>query len=78
MLAPRGGLLGLGLAALLAAAPAIAQPAEQAEREISALITALGRSHCTFERNGRWHDAARAQAHLQRKYDAARQRAGAI
>ena len=60
-------LLALALAAPLAAA---AEP----EAEIAALIEALGSSGCEFQRNGRWHDAARAQAHLQRKYDWLRKR----
>ena len=41
---------------------------------IRALIAQLGQSQCRFQRNGRWHDAATAQAHLQRKYDVARRR----
>ncbi|MBP6797509.1 MAG: DUF5329 family protein [Luteimonas sp.] len=55
-------LLALALAAPLAAA---AEP----EAEIAALIEALGSSGCEFQRNGAWHGAARARAHLQRKYD---------
>lgn len=43
--------------------------AADATQEIDGLIGALGRSGCEFERNGRWHDAKRAQAHLQRKYE---------
>jgi len=45
-----------------------------ADAEIRALIARLGDSGCRFQRNGRWHDAADAQAHLQRKYDWARRR----
>ena len=29
----------------------------------------LAKSGCQFQRNGEWHDAADARAHLQRKYD---------
>lgn len=43
-------------------------------REIGDLIGALGHSGCEFERNGSWHDAQRAQAHLQRKYEWLRKR----
>lgn len=49
-----------------------AQPAPQAE--IANLIAGLGSSGCAFERNGSWYDAARAQAHLQKKYDYLRKR----
>jgi hypothetical protein len=44
-------------------------PTPQARVEIEALFARLGDSACRFERNGRWHDAARAQKHLRRKYD---------
>ncbi len=46
-----------------------AAPSEAARREIAALIGALDGSSCRFQRNGSWHDAAEARAHLQRKYD---------
>ncbi|MCC7248231.1 MAG: DUF5329 domain-containing protein [Lysobacter sp.] len=51
-----------------------AAPTAQAEREIHALIAGLGVSGCRFERNGDWHDAAAAEAHLQKKYDYLRKR----
>lgn len=64
----------LALTAFLAAlplwAPAHAAPGPQATREITALMASLGQSGCRFERNGDWHDAEAARAHLQRKYDA--------
>ncbi|WP_242107040.1 DUF5329 domain-containing protein [Luteimonas aquatica] len=63
--------LGIGCAALLCAATA---PAAESEREIDGLIRAIGDSGCEFERNGSWHDAAAARAHLQRKYDWLRKR----
>ncbi|TNJ33955.1 DUF5329 domain-containing protein [Arenimonas terrae] len=65
-------LLALVLAAPL---PAQATPAD-AEREITALIAGLRDSPCRFQRNGRWHDGARAAAHLRRKYDYVRERGG--
>ena len=45
-----------------------ATPPAPAAREIEQLITALGASGCDFQRNGRWHGAAQAQAHLRKKY----------
>ena len=32
-------------------------------------MDALSESGCRFQRNGSWHDATEARAHLQRKYD---------
>lgn len=56
------------LAGLLASmSTARAAPSAQAEREIEQLIRALGSSSCQFERNGSWHDAQAAQAHLRKK-----------
>jgi hypothetical protein len=54
-----GPLAGMGTAR--------AAPSAQAEREIEQLIQALGSSSCQFERNGSWHDAQAAQAHLRKK-----------
>lgn len=59
---------GLATAVLLAGlGVAQAAPSAQAEREIEQLIQALGSSSCQFERNGSWHDAKAAQAHLRKK-----------
>jgi len=57
------------LAALLSAPLAHAAPGAQAQREIAQLIGSLDGAQCRFQRNGSWHDAAEARAHLQRKYD---------
>jgi len=57
------GILGLGPADRLAAAP---QPAAAAE--IDFLLAAIGGSGCEFFRNGNWRDARKAQAHLNEKY----------
>jgi Family of unknown function (DUF5329) len=46
----------------------------RAEREVEALIAGLGTSHCEFERNGTWYDAAQAQSHLRGKYEELRKR----
>ncbi len=54
---------------LFAAAIGAAPPTAAARAEIDALLAALGDSGCLFERNGDWHDAAEARAHLQRKLD---------
>ncbi|SBV35833.1 conserved exported hypothetical protein [uncultured Stenotrophomonas sp.] len=65
----------LPLAVLLAAVmPALAAPAATAQREIAGLMQALEHSGCRFQRNGRWHGAAEARDHLQRKYDYLRKR----
>ncbi|QIO88487.1 hypothetical protein G9274_002172 [Stenotrophomonas rhizophila] len=62
-------LVALLVALLAAAGGASAAPSDTARREIAALIGALDGSSCRFQRNGSWHDAAEARAHLQRKYD---------
>ncbi|WP_024869545.1 DUF5329 domain-containing protein [Pseudoxanthomonas suwonensis] len=62
------------LALHIAAAQAGEGAPAAASAEIQSLIARLGESGCRFQRNGRWHDAAEAQAHLQRKYDWARGR----
>ncbi len=36
--------------------------------EIEQLLTRLGVSGCRFQRNGSWHSAAEARAHLEKKY----------
>lgn len=64
-----GGLLSMALAATVQAAT----PA-QASREIDGLIAGLATSGCAFERNGDWHTADQARAHLQRKYEYLRKR----
>ena len=59
-------------AILLATVPLLphaAPPPPAARQEIAHLIAHLTASGCSFQRNGRWHDAAEAAKHLQRKYD---------
>ncbi len=70
------GSLRLPVVAALAfsAFVASAAPTPKAQREIDGLIAALGDSGCEFERNGSWHDAKKARAHLQKKYDYLRKR----
>lgn len=63
------------IAALSFAAVAASEaPSANAQHEIDALIAGLGNSGCAFERNGSWHDAKAARAHLQKKYDYLRKR----
>jgi hypothetical protein len=77
-----GGGLAVALVwAVLATASAMpvhAGPPAPRERsvhvEIEGLVSALGRSGCSFQRNGSWHDAGAAQEHLQRKYEWMRDR----
>lgn len=54
---------------LLVAACAIAAPTDASRKEIAGLMDALSTSGCQFQRNGDWHGATEARAHLQRKYD---------
>lgn len=44
------------------------------EREIAALLDALGTSECRFYRNGSWYSASDAQTHLTRKFEYLRQK----
>ena len=53
----------LGLSFLAQAAPS-----EHAKAEITGLMNKLANSGCQFQRNGDWHDAGQARAHLQRIY----------
>lgn len=58
------------VAACLVAGFAFAQaPSEPTRQEIAQLFGALKASDCRFYRNGSWHNAQKASAHLQRKYD---------
>lgn len=66
--------LAISFAISLAPMRVIAAPSAQAQREIDALIAGLGDSGCRFERNGDWHDAASAKAHLRKKYEYLRKR----
>lgn len=63
------GLLLLGFLLPGMSWPVSAAPSEKAKAEIAGLMNALSSSGCRFQRNGGWHDATEARAHLQRKYD---------
>lgn len=61
-----------GLALVLACGCTLAQaapPPAPVQAEIDALLAGLQASGCEFQRNGRWHAAAEAVAHLQKKRD---------
>lgn len=64
-------VVALSMAILTAAA---AEPPAPRNDEIAQLLALLGASPCQFYRNGSWHDAHEAEAHLQRKYDYLRKR----
>ncbi len=59
---------------LLLSSAATAEPSTAAT-EIEHLITAVGESDCTFERNGKSHDAEAAESHLRMKYRRGRRHA---
>jgi hypothetical protein len=56
---------------LLLASPQITRsaPPALAQAEIQYLLTYVGKSDCQFFRNGSWHDAKSAQAHIRYKYE---------
>jgi len=45
-----------------------AEPSLSAKIEVEQLLTRLAVSGCQFQRNGTWHSATDARAHLERKY----------
>jgi hypothetical protein len=53
---------------VFSAAVSAAQPGPAASAEIEQLLARLVSSGCQFERNGSWHDAKEARAHIERKY----------
>lgn len=55
-------------ATLLAMPPAWADPSPAVQREIGQLLAYLESSGCDFQRNGQWHDAHAARAHIEAKY----------
>lgn len=57
------------LAAVFAAATLAAPAPAPVRAEVDALLKALQTSGCQFSRNGSWHSAAEAQAHLTRKLE---------
>lgn len=47
---------------------AAAKPSATAQQEVAHLLDYLARSGCEFYRNGAWHPAPDARAHLEKKY----------
>ena len=68
------GLALLALAGATSLAVAQQEAGPVAAREIAALLDHIERSGCRFERNGQWHDAPAARAHIERKYRAVAER----
>jgi hypothetical protein len=48
--------------------PMAAFAAPPANAEVEQLLARLAASGCQFQRNGSWHNAAQARAHLAKKY----------
>ena len=59
----------LFVAALCACALARAEVNPATRAEVDHLLNKVGQSECRFNRNGSWHDAKDARAHLQKKLD---------
>lgn len=55
-------LVLIGLTSGISAAPA------KTQREVTHLLAYLESSGCDFHRNGSWHKAKQARAHLEKKY----------
>jgi hypothetical protein len=58
--------LALGL---WSAASAFAAASDVTRTEVARLLDTVEKSQCQFNRNGSWHDAKEARAHLQKKFD---------
>lgn len=60
----------LALSLLTLSTAALAEPLPPAAKaEVTAVLNRLEASGCEFNRNDRWHSAAQARVHLQRKLD---------
>lgn len=57
------------LCALAPAAPAYAATAGAMRQEVAHLLDSVAASHCQFNRNGSWYEAAEARDHLRKKFD---------
>ena len=62
-------IAALILSLLISGSAAGQAPSPATTKEIGQLFAALKSSGCQFNRNGSWHNADKAAAHLQRKYD---------
>jgi len=56
------------LLAVSSCAALTAEPSASAKLEVEQLLTRLAASGCQFQRNGAWHGATEARAHLEKKY----------
>ncbi len=63
-------LFGIALSLAVCDPAKSAAPTAVAEQEIQHLLVYLGKSGCEFNRNGDWHAAGKARAHLERKHAA--------
>jgi len=63
-------LFGIALSVAVFGIAYGAAPSAVAEQEIQHLLVYLGKSGCEFNRNGDWHPAGKARAHLERKHSA--------
>lgn len=63
-------LFGIALSLAVCGIANAAAPTAVAEQEIQHLLVYLGQSGCEFNRNGDWHAAGKARAHLERKHAA--------
>ena len=63
-------LFGIALTLAVCGIANAAAPSAAAEQEIQHLLVYLGKSGCEFNRNGDWHAAGKARAHLERKHSA--------
>ena len=62
-------IMAVAAAAAVHGAAFAAQPEPATRVEVPQLLNRLGASGCTFQRNGSWHSAPEAQAHLEKKYN---------
>jgi hypothetical protein len=65
---PRIQHLSLVAIATIAMSAYAVVPTPASKAEIEELLTRLQSSGCQFQRNGSWHDATEARAHIERKY----------
>lgn len=62
-------LVAILAACLWSAGSAFAAAPDLTRNEVARLLDAVEKSQCQFNRNGSWHDAKEARAHLQKKFD---------
>lgn len=65
----RRSLLGVLMLGPLWTTCALATPPPSVQTEVDSLLAGVEASGCLFYRNGSWHDAKAAVAHLRDKYD---------